>query len=146
RRRVRDWRALPSPRPWRGIFRRRPQLHRQVCWQIAVALGLVVGCGALRLDWFTALPVLGQSWTWRGEERRPLVPTSRLIGASLMGAHVAQLAADLRRETRAEPLIIAQHYGRASLLAFYAADDSSGDSDPDSARPLVYSSSSFMAG
>src|SRR5690606_23633611 len=50
------------------------------------------------------------------------------------------------RETRAEPLIIAQHYGRASLLAFYAADDSSGDSDPDSARPLVYSSSSFMAG
>jgi hypothetical protein len=138
------WRALPRPRPWRGIFRRRPQLHRHVAWQIAVIGGLVVGIGSLRLDLLTALPVTGHNWTWRGQERRPLIPIGRLMGASQMGAHVALLADDLRRAGGGEPMIIAQHYGRASQLAFYGAP--TGDSDPDALRPIVYSSSSFMAG
>jgi hypothetical protein len=143
RARVQAWRALPRPRPWRGIFRRRPQLHRHVAWQIAVVGGLVVGIGSLRLDLLAPLPVLGREWVWRGEQRRALIPTGRLMGASQMGEHVARLAADLPRD-RGEPMIIAQHYGRASQLAFYSGPaDDSGARAP---RPIVYSSSSFMAG
>src|SRR5690606_11346427 len=117
--------------------------HRHVAWQIAVVGGLAVGLGALRLDLLAALPVLGHEWTWRGEQRRPLIPIGRLMGASLMGAHVAQLAADLRRDG-GEPMIIAQHYGRASQLAFYTGPTDGGDRR--GPRPVVYSSSSFMAG
>ena len=144
RARVAAWRALARPRPWRGIFRPRPQLHRHVAWQIAVAGGLVVGIGSLRLDLLASLPVFGHEWTWRGAARRPLIPIGRLMGASQMGAHVAQLADELRRAGGGEPMIIAQHYGRASQLAFYGAP--TGDSGPEAPRPIVYSSSSFMAG
>jgi hypothetical protein len=46
-------------------------------------------------------------------------PAGRLRGAREMAAHVTELLTALRDSTQREPFVIAQHYGRASQLAYY---------------------------
>ncbi len=46
-------------------------------------------------------------------------PAGRLRGAKEMAAHVSELLTGLRDGTQQEPFVIAQHYGRASQLAYY---------------------------
>lgn len=46
-------------------------------------------------------------------------PAGRLRGAREMASHVSELLTGLRDGTQREPFVIAQHYGRASQLAYY---------------------------
>lgn len=119
------WSALPrGERPWAGIVRRRPELHRQIAWDVSVALGLVIGFGALRIDLLARAPLVG----W-------MFPEGRLLGAEERAADAAERLASLRERTGLEPFVIAQQYGRASQMAFYLPG-----------RPTVYCASSLTAG
>jgi 4-amino-4-deoxy-L-arabinose transferase-like glycosyltransferase len=90
-----------------------------VMWKAAIVLMAILIPISLRGDLLRLVPVVGQAWRWQGREQRPLVPLGRLSSADVMAADVARLAEKLARETSAEPMIIAQQYGRASLLEFY---------------------------
>ncbi len=92
-------------------------------WRATVIVGLLVGLGALRLDVYSHLPLIGR-----------YVPVGRFTGADLMARHVERLAAEVQEKTGDKPFIMAQHYGRASQLAFYMRG-----------HPTVYCSSSLMA-
>ena len=111
----------------------------RVVWRATLALGLFVGFAPLRLDWLAASS--GMQWAdrtliERGWMRpgRTLVPAGRLWGAPDMVMDVHEQGERLRAETGLEPMFIAEHYGRASLLAFYLPG-----------RPPVYCSSSLGA-
>lgn len=119
------WSALPrGERPWAGIVRRKPELHRQIAWDVSVVLGLVVGLGALRIDLLARAPLVG----W-------MFPQGRLLGADERAADAAERLASLRERAGLEPFVIAQQYGRASQMAFYLPG-----------RPTVYCASSLTAG
>lgn len=122
RQRVAAWRALPVPRPWRGVYRRRPETWSQASWFIAVFIGVAMGLGLLRLDLLARLPVVGR-----------LVPLGRFTDADVMVASAARLADELRAETGLEPFHILTFYGRASQFAFYLPG-----------HPVVYCSTSLM--
>lgn len=112
---VRQWLALPPPRPKRGFLRRRPESPLQVLWHATLALGLASGLLMLRADLIEA----GLASLGAGERVRRAVPLSRLMGADLQARHASRLLATLRDETGLEPFVIAAHYGRASQQAFY---------------------------
>lgn len=122
--RVRSWRALPEPRPRAGIFRRTPEAHRQVAWHVTLWIGLLVGVLMLRVDLLARLPVLDG-----------LIPVGRLKSGERLAHDVAERLDELRARGSDDPFAFAQHYGRASQLAFYLPG-----------RPVVYCSSSHMAG
>lgn len=142
--RVREWLALPKPRPRRGWFRRKPQTATQIAWHATVVIGLIVAIGSLRLDW-AAVPInavysalakppsreVGAS----GARRSLLLPIYRLTGGPELGREVHALAEQLRERTGMEPFHIVQHYGRASVVAFYLPG-----------RPIVYCASSRLGG
>jgi hypothetical protein len=50
---------------------------------------------------------------------RPLIPVGRLMGGRTVSLAAESLRQKIAAETGAEPFLIAQHYGRASQLAFY---------------------------
>ena len=84
-------------------------------WRAVVIIGVTMSAIMLRLDWVeSSLAQLGVS-----EKIRRAIPMSRLSGAPEMAAHVDRLMDQLRQETGKEPFVLAQHYGRASQLAFY---------------------------
>lgn len=98
--------------------------HRQIAWQCSIWIGLVIGALLMRLDFASKLPLV-----------RDIAPMGRLMGADQMAASVAKLAKEVEQETGQEPLIVAQHYGRSSLMAFYLPG-----------RPTVYCASSLTGG
>lgn len=118
RRRV--WRALPVPRPKWGTLRRSPENARQVAWHATLAVGLVICPAMLRIDLLARLPLIGGS-----------VPIGRLTQADVMGRDAGEKLEALGPGAMA----IAQHYGRASQLAFYMPG-----------RPEVLCASRFMGG
>lgn len=125
RARIERWKANPDrPRPRQGLFRRQPETHRQVAWHMTLGFGLVVGIASLRLDLIARVPFVGG-----------VIPIGRLTSARPVAEDVAELKRVLRDRTDQEPFVIAQHYGRASQLAFYLPG-----------RPIVYCSSSLMHG
>lgn len=128
RARTRLWRTLPEPRPKWGTLRRAPENARQVAWHAALLVGVISGLAMLRLDWFARLPLVGSA-----------VPIGRLTGADRMGADAA------RRVEALGPgaFIIAQHYGRASQLAFYTTPAHARAGDD---HGPVRSSSAYMGG
>lgn len=101
--------------------RRRPAHH---VWRLALVWGIVAGACMLRIDWLTALPVLG-----------PRIPTGRLMHADDRARELAALAESLAHRTGQVPFFMAQHYGRASQMAFYLPG-----------RPTVYCTSRLMGG
>jgi 4-amino-4-deoxy-L-arabinose transferase-like glycosyltransferase len=117
------WHALPEPRPRAGFFRRRPELFEQVLWHWSIAYGVVAALAMARVDLIA----------------RVLPPISGRLGsvmtADVLAADAAAHAARLKSETGLEPFYIAQHYGRASILAYYIPG-----------HPSVKCSSSRMAG
>ena len=123
-RRVAAWEALPTPRPKRGILRRRPETHRQIVWHAAVAVGIVSGVGMLRLDLLAMLPGVGS-----------VVPVGRLTSARDFAESAAEQLARLREQGSEYPIAITQHYGRASQLAFYLPG-----------QPTVFCASARMVG
>ncbi|MFM9995363.1 MAG: ArnT family glycosyltransferase [Phycisphaerales bacterium] len=104
-------------------------------WRVSLVFGVVLGFGPLKLDWVDGAWAMrrveaGLRWMgWLGEGRT-LVPMGRLAGARAMAADAAELGERLREETGREPFYVAEHYGRASLLAFYLPG-----------RPIAYCSS-----
>lgn len=137
RRDVAAWERL-EVRPWRGWIRRRPENSCQMAWHATLVVGIFLGLAPLKLDWLAASPLMrwvdsvlvAQGWMREG---RTLVPTGRLMGARAMVGDVASLGDRLRRETGREPFFVAEHYGRAGLLAFYLPGN-----------PVVYCSSSVL--
>lgn len=83
-------------------------IHRLNAWRAAVFLGIVVGIGQLRLDLLSRLD-------WWGDT----TPAGRLLGADELARSADRVVRDLRDETGLEPFVVAEHYGRASVLAFY---------------------------
>lgn len=138
--RMEAWRALPVPRPWRGWITRHPDTFPRLAWRAAVIVGLLVAVLSLRADWVAisppirAIETIAQGAGWVAPDR-PLVPLGRLMGAPLMAQDAARLVRELKEQTGREPFVIAQQYGRASLLAFYMPG-----------RPTVYCSSSKSEG
>jgi hypothetical protein len=108
----------------------------RTAWVVTVCAGLVFGLAPLRLDLLDAsgpVRMLERGLARMGvlDEGTRLVPMGRLTGARAMVADAAELAEGLRSRTGLEPFFIAEHYGRAGLLAFYLPG-----------RPGVYCSSS----
>lgn len=117
------WRGFPHrARPWSGYLRRRPETVGQILWHAALVYGIIAGLGMLRVDLVrdglaridAAAASLGRPTSLASK-----VPVGRFIGARQMGEHAADVLADLRQRTGLEPFVVARHYGRASLLAFY---------------------------
>lgn len=65
----------------------------------------------------------------------PYVPYYRLSGMEEHGLAAAGELERIRKTTNQEPFVMADHYGRASLLAFYLPD-----------RPVVFCASSMLGG
>ncbi len=120
---LRAWRALPRPRPREGFVVRRPETYVQVLWYATVILGVIVALGVPRLDLLAKTPLVGR-----------YIPLHRFMGADRMAANVSRLLDDLRQETGLEPVVMAQHYGRASQMAFYLPG-----------KPVVYCTTSLFA-
>ncbi len=118
--RMATWNALPMPRPKWGFFNRHPENPRQIFWHIAIIAGLIAGLAMLRLDLLGKIPVLDK-----------IVPVGRLTSARPQAQD-----ADKRLEALGPgAFVMAQHYGRASQLAFYMKN-----------HPIVRCSSSAMGG
>lgn len=99
------------------------------CWHLSIIVGLITGSAMLRLDLVQAGlagidPRLGR-----------VVPMSRLMGGPELAQRVHAEAGALEQRTGRRPFIVAQHYGRAALLAFYLPG-----------RPTVYAASSRVGG
>src|SRR5205085_12526985 len=66
---------------------------------------------------------------------RPMIPVGRLLGAREMGRDAGRLVAESSSASGKPAFLIAQQYGRTSLMAFYMPG-----------RPTVYCSSSRSEG
>lgn len=73
-----------------------------------VMLGVLVLVITLRVDLAAHVPGLAR-----------IVPTWRLTGAQTIGEHAGELVRELEEQTHQKPFIMATHYGRTALLAFY---------------------------
>lgn len=98
---ARSLHASPDPAVVRKTF-------AQSMWRASLWAGIVVGVLMLRVDLLSRIPFVG-----------PRIPIGRLIGAREQALHVDELTAALRLRTGKDPLVIVQHYGQASRLAFY---------------------------
>jgi len=78
-----------------------------------IIYGVIATLGMLRLDWVKA----GLEGVSAGAAKA--VPLGRLIGGKAMAAHVSELAAAHKAADGRDAVILAQHYGRGSQLAFY---------------------------
>ena len=106
---VTNWRA-DSTRPWRGVFRRKPETLSQLAWDWSVAVGVIV-----------AIAIAGAPWL-RGV--LPVGAFHRVTGHDLAAAKVEALQQALGDQTA----VITDAYGKTALLAFYLPG-----------QPVVYS-------
>ncbi|MGQ0626746.1 MAG: ArnT family glycosyltransferase [Phycisphaerales bacterium] len=122
--RVRAWLALaPALRPRSGFLRARPESLTQIITHAGFAAGVVFALAVL-----LAQPLLALLPSWAGRE-------SRISQGRLMADAAEMQREALRRRTEREPLLMAQHYGRASQLAFYLRG-----------QPFVYCTNSRQGG
>lgn len=106
----------------------RPRVAPGRTWQEhCIFAQVIVGCVlmvlVLRLDLLAQVPGLA------------FIPTGRLVGAREIGKHAGEIVNRVREETKQEPFIMATHYGRTALLAFYMP-----------AQPTVFCVSSLTGG
>ncbi|MEQ8769018.1 MAG: glycosyltransferase family 39 protein [Phycisphaerales bacterium] len=117
--------AMVAPSAWLvidGVSRRDPTIR--ILWGAALFTGLVV---ALALPVLPALSRIGKL----GEK----IPVQRMTGMRAH-AHAVQAKLDaLTAQTGEEPFVIAEHYGRASQLAFYLPG-----------QPTVFCASAYVGG
>ncbi|MEN0019648.1 MAG: glycosyltransferase family 39 protein [Planctomycetota bacterium] len=103
-----EWLALPlADRPKAGILKRAPENIRQIMWHWALGYGIAAGAGFALMPAVAALPVIGD-----------VVPIGRLTSADVRAQHAVEIIDELRARTQREPVLIAQHYGRSSQMAF----------------------------
>ncbi len=107
---------------WRIVDRSSLNLRARA-WRLTLLLALLIIPLSLRADWLARVPVLGRAWNWNNKERRPLLPLGRITGATTMARDAARIYDELAARPDASPttppVLIAQQYGRASILAFY---------------------------
>ena len=117
--------AMIAPAAWLvidGVSRRDAAVR--ILWGAALATGLAV---ALALPVLPALAGIGRL----GEK----IPVHRMSGMRAHAAAVHERSEALAQQTSDDPFIIAEHYGRASQLAFYLPG-----------RPTVYCASAYVGG
>ncbi|MBL8963272.1 MAG: glycosyltransferase family 39 protein [Phycisphaeraceae bacterium] len=106
----------PGPRGSRGFA--------ESSWRASVWAGIIFGVLMLRADLLARIPLIG-----------PAIPLGRLLGGREQARHVDELTSQLRRVTGLEPMVVIQHYGQASRVAFYRAG-----------REVVFCASSLNSG
>jgi undecaprenyl-diphosphatase len=131
------WRTLPTPRPRRGFFVRRPETLTQVLWYTTCVVGLATLAG---LPLLVPLARLGDAAKRYPRVARVVpdwayIPVGRFTGAREIGAHVDRLMKEVYSAHGRDTFIVAMHYGRAAQLAFYMPT-----------RPVVYCASSLVGG
>ncbi len=120
---LRAWEEHPKPRPRAGLFRRRPEVFEVVLWHWSIVVGVVAALVMARADLIgRALPLVSGR-------------LASVMTADVLAADAARRFDQLKQETGLEPFYMAQHYGRASILAYYIRG-----------HPSVRCSSSRMAG
>ena len=77
-------------------------------WGAAIFLGLAIFALFPGASWLAQRPVIG-----------PLVPLYRITGMREHAEDAQRVIDELAQSTNQQPIIMAEHYGRASLLAFY---------------------------
>ncbi|MBI1372640.1 MAG: phospholipid carrier-dependent glycosyltransferase [Phycisphaera sp.] len=106
---VRDWLALaPDERPKMGLLRQKPETVWQVAWHWTVAFGIGAQIVIVAIAFATASPML---------QKTKLI--GRLYGTEPFAAALADEIHRVEQKTGVEPIVIADRYGEASLLAFY---------------------------
>lgn len=123
--RVSAWLALPKPRPWSGWLRDKPETAWQVAWHWAIGWGVVGGIGIMLAGYVVLLPLNIPPALQRGLDRA--------TGVSKIADEVELARETFEELTGEKPILIADNYQRASLLAYYLPD-----------QPVVYSASPYM--
>ena len=100
-------------------------------WRATVVLGVLAGIVLARID----LAAAGARAL--GLEK---VNAGRLLSGPGMGEDFAVLSANLESATGQRPFIVAAHYARASILAYYLPRETDGT------PPIVYSASPYAGG
>lgn len=93
-------------------------------WGAAIFMGLSIFFMFPGATWLSKQPIIGQ-----------YLPLDRMNGMRQHAAAAAKIIDQLRQSTGQEPLIMSEHYGRASLLAFYLPG-----------QPTVYTTSAQVGG
>ncbi len=93
-------------------------------WGAAIFMGTAIFLMFPGATWLSKQPVIGQ-----------YLPLNRMNGMREHAAAAAKIIDELRQSTGQEPLIMSEHYGRASLLAFYLPG-----------QPTVYTTSAQVGG
>ena len=93
-------------------------------WGAALTIGMLILMLFPGATTISKLPVVG-----------PLVPLYRMTGMREHAADAQQVINTLKDSTGLEPLVMSEHYGRASLLAFYL-----------DGQPTVYTTSAQVGG
>jgi hypothetical protein len=93
-------------------------------WGAALFFGVAILLLLPSASWLAKQPVVGK-----------YVPMYRMTGMREHAQDATQIIEQLREETGLEPLVMSEHYGRASLLAFYLPN-----------QPTVYTTSAQVGG
>ncbi len=93
-------------------------------WGAAIVMGTAIFLMFPGATWLAKQPIIGQ-----------YLPLNRMNGMREHAAAAAKVIDELRQSTGLEPLIMSEHYGRASLLAFYLPG-----------QPTVYTTSAQVGG
>jgi hypothetical protein len=117
--------TLAVPAAWSVLdaVRSRNTFIRQV-WAVTLVIGLLMILAPAMLGFLSTRRVFGD-----------YIPIGRVTGMRQVAAEASQRLETLRTQTGHEPFVIASHYGRASLLAFYLPG-----------RPTVWCASSELGG
>ncbi len=127
RKRVRQWKAKPAPRPHEGFLRKKPETLFQVSWHWFVGAGVAIGLILVLGPWFMTLPGLRD------------LPGAEKLAERLQGRPTTVNAIETQRQALIgqgiDPLIVCDSYQKAGLLAFYLPD-----------RPRTFSAVSLLGG
>lgn len=119
----RAWRASPN-RPRAGIIRRAPESAFQIAWDWSIVYGVCAAIGVASLALLDRVPMFERA-----------IPLHRISGHRDWAARVQQVIDAAATEASATPIVIADQYTRAALLAYYLPS-----------RPAVCSATSFLGG
>lgn len=127
-------------RGFRAITSGQPQTAANISWILALVVGIGFVLMSLRLDKVAAGPAMQaiERLAIRLniiEPGRPIIPLGRIMFADRIAADAHARLQAIAAETNQQPFLIAQHYGRASQLAFYLPN-----------QPTVHCSSSQSDG
>lgn len=108
---VKRWEKLPTPRPRRGYLRAKPETGFQIAWEVHVKWGIGAAVVILALPLLAHVPGLDD-----------VIPLGRMQGKRLLATIVQQYRQQIKQETGMDPVLICDHYGDTSQLAFYLPD------------------------